>query len=83
MVHAAIEGELTEVETVKDEIFGLNIPTKVPGVPRSGAYYQSQTWKDQKAYTEKAEELANKFKENFKKFASVGVEIEKLGGPIA
>lgn len=82
MVHAAIDGDLAEVETVKDDIFGLNIPTKVPGVPDE-VLLPIQTWKDQKAYTEKAEELANKFKENFKKFASVGVEIEKLGGPIA
>src|SRR5699024_9860939 len=33
MVHAALEGELDNVNTVQDEIFGLNIPEHVPGVP--------------------------------------------------
>src|SRR5690606_2676686 len=33
MVHAALEGELNNVETTKDEIFGLEIPTHVAGVP--------------------------------------------------
>ena len=33
MVQAALEGELNNVETVKDEIFGLEIPLHVPGVP--------------------------------------------------
>ena len=33
MVQAALEGELNHVETVKDEIFGLNIPLHIAGVP--------------------------------------------------
>lgn len=81
MVRAAIEGQLNNIETVKDEFFGLHIPTKVPGVPEE-VLFPMQTWSDQEAYKEKAKELAEKFKENFKKFSGVSLEIEKLGGPI-
>ena len=81
MVRAAIEGQLNNIETVKDEFFGLHIPTKVPGVPEE-VLFPMQTWSDQEAYKEKAKELAEKFKENFKMFSGVSLEIEKLGGPI-
>ena len=81
MVQAALEGELNHVETVKDEIFGLNIPLHVPGVPDEVLQPQ-KTWSDQQAYEKKARELANQFKENFKKFSSVDESIQKLGGPL-
>lgn len=82
MIQAALEGELNHVETVKDEIFGLDIPVHVPGVPDE-VLQPNKTWADAKAYEEKAKDLANKFRQNFKKFASVTVEIDKKGGPIA
>ena len=81
MVQAALEGELNNVETVRDEIFGLYIPLHVPGVPDEVLQPQ-KTWADQKAYEEKAKELANKFHENFKKFKNVSPEIAEKGGPI-
>lgn len=81
MVQAALEGELSNAETAKDEIFGLNIPIHVPGVPDEVLQPQ-KTWKDAKAYEDKAKELANKFHENFKKFANVSADIVEKGGPI-
>lgn len=81
MVQAALEGELNNVETVRDEIFGLYIPLHVPGVPDEVLQPQ-KTWADPKAYEEKARELANKFHENFKKFKNVSPEIAEKGGPI-
>lgn len=81
MVQAALEGELNNVETVRDEISGLYIPLHVPGVPDEVLQPQ-KTWADQKAYEEKAKELANKFHENFKKFKNVSPEIAEKGGPI-
>jgi len=82
MVQAALEGQLNSVETVKDEIFGLNIPKEVPGVP-ADVLIPSKTWNDENLYREKALDLANRFKENFKKFANIDENIEKLGGPTA
>jgi phosphoenolpyruvate carboxykinase (ATP) len=82
MIHAALEGELNHVETVKDDIFGLNIPLHIAGVPDE-VLQPSKTWADPKAYDKKAKELAAKFRENFKKFTRVDSEIEEKGGPIA
>jgi phosphoenolpyruvate carboxykinase (ATP) len=80
MVQAALEGELNLVETVKDKIFGLNIPVHVAGVPDE-VLQPIKTWSDPQAYEKKAKELAEKFRENFKKFTHVPAEIEKQGGP--
>lgn len=82
MVQAALEGELNNVETVQDPIFGLQIPAHVPGVPDE-VLLPKNTWADQEAYEQKAKDLAAKFRENFKKFTNVDPSIEKLGGPIA
>jgi phosphoenolpyruvate carboxykinase (ATP) len=80
MVQAALEGELTNVETETDEIFGLNIPVHVPGVPDE-VLQPVKTWSDEKAYKVKATELARQFNDNFKKFTNVPGEIEAKGGP--
>lgn len=45
MVEAALEGELNNVETVKDEIFGLEIPQHVTGVPDE-VLQPNKTWAD-------------------------------------
>ncbi|MBY6053244.1 phosphoenolpyruvate carboxykinase (ATP) [Cytobacillus firmus] len=82
MVEAALEGELNNVETIKDEIFGLEIPQHVTGVPDE-VLQPNKTWADQAAYEAKAKELAAKFRANFKKFTSVSSDIEEKGGPIA
>lgn len=82
MVQAALEGELNNVETVKDEIFGLDIPLHVPGVP-DDVLQPVKTWSDEEAYYAKANELAQKFRANFKKFSNVPSEIEEKGGPTA
>ncbi|MES1044871.1 phosphoenolpyruvate carboxykinase (ATP) [Heyndrickxia oleronia] len=81
MVQAALEGELTHVETSQDEIFGLHIPLHVPGVPDE-VLIPNKTWTNQQEYTAKAKELAAKFNANFKKFHNVPQEIEVNGGPI-
>ncbi len=81
MIQAALEGELTDIETVQDRIFGLAIPLHVPGVPDEVLQPQ-KTWKDSEAYYKKANELANKFRENFKEFKNISPEIESKGGPI-
>ncbi|WLV23842.1 phosphoenolpyruvate carboxykinase (ATP) [Aciduricibacillus chroicocephali] len=77
MIHAALEGELNNVETATDEIFGLNIPLQVPGVPDE-VLVPKNTWADKDAYDSAAKALANKFHENFKKFEASD-EIKQAG----
>ncbi|HLR02066.1 MAG TPA: phosphoenolpyruvate carboxykinase (ATP) [Virgibacillus sp.] len=78
MVHAALEGELNNVETTKDDIFGLSIPTHVPGVP-DYLLVPENTWKDKEAYQAEARALADKFHDNFTKFRGTNHEIENAG----
>ncbi|MBD7943429.1 MULTISPECIES: phosphoenolpyruvate carboxykinase (ATP) [Psychrobacillus] len=82
MVRAAIEGKLNEVETTKDAVFGLDIPTSIDGVP-SEVLVPRNAWADKTAYDKKAAELAQSFHENFKKFGTVSEEISLKGGPTA
>ncbi|HYE14354.1 MAG TPA: hypothetical protein VD968_07940, partial [Pyrinomonadaceae bacterium] len=58
---------LTRVETRPDPFFGVNVPVSVPGVP-SDVLTPRNTWKDKAAYDAKAQELARRFNENFKKY---------------
>src|SRR5690625_3238094 len=78
MIHAALEGELNTIETVQDDIFGLNIPAHVPGVPDE-VLVPRNTWEDTAAYDETAQGLANEFHENFKKFTNASEEIKQAG----
>ena len=78
MIHAALEGELNTVETVKDEIFGLNIPAHVPGVPDE-VLVPRLTWEDKEAYDEIAKKLAKEFHANFEKFTNASEAIKNAG----
>jgi phosphoenolpyruvate carboxykinase (ATP) len=81
MVQAALEGELTKVETSTDPIFGLHVPHHVPGVP-DDVLFPRRSWADSEAYDKKANRLATKFNENFNKFKNVPSNIIELGGPL-
>ena len=67
MLHAALSGRLESAAFRTDDVFGFEVPEKVPGVdtrlldPRS-------TWRDPEAYDEQAAKLAQMFVENFAKF---------------
>ncbi|MFZ3576817.1 phosphoenolpyruvate carboxykinase (ATP) [Virgibacillus sp. DJP39] len=78
MIHAALEGELNNTETTKDEIFGLEAPMHVPGVPDE-VLVPKNTWEDKEAYKTEAKKLALKFHENFKKFTKADKEITQAG----
>ncbi len=67
MVRAAVEGKLNEAKIWEHPIFGLYVPTEVPGVP-SRVLDPRGTWNDKDAYDKQARELARLFAENFKKF---------------
>jgi len=81
MVRAALEGKLNDVETEKGSIFGLEMPKEIAGVP-ANVLNPRDAWADKDAYDKKAKELADQFRENFKKFGSVAEDIVAKGGPI-
>src|SRR5699024_8147826 len=72
------KGELNTIETIMDDVFGLNIPTHVAGVPDE-VLIPRQTWSDKEAYDQAARKLAKEFRENFEKFSYVSDEIKQAG----
>ncbi len=82
MVRAALAGQLNDVETEVNAVFGLQMPTAIDGVPTE-VLNPRNAWADGAAYDEKAKELADLFRENFKKFGTVSEDIVLKGGPIA
>ncbi len=81
MIESALEGKLEEVEFTKHPIFGLNMPLECENVP-SGILNPKETWSDKNSYDEKAMELANSFKKNFKKYEDNSNKEILSGGPI-
>jgi phosphoenolpyruvate carboxykinase (ATP) len=79
MVAAALSGELNEVETFTDPVFGLAVPSRVEGVPNE-VLNPRNTWSDAEAYDRQATKLAQMFAENFEKYADgVTAEIRSAG----
>jgi len=80
MITAAINGELDLVDFKLHDIFGLKVPQYCPNVP-SEVLNPKDTWKNQKAYDIQARELANSFKDNFRKFEEFANEEILSGAP--
>ncbi|MDQ5822583.1 MAG: phosphoenolpyruvate carboxykinase [Chloroflexota bacterium] len=80
MVSAALDGSLAQVPTVIDPIFGLQVPTSCPGVP-SEVLTPRNTWQDKDAYDQAARNLAQRFKDNFNKFANQVTDEVRNAGP--
>ena len=79
MVAAALSGQLDHVSYVKDRVFGIDVPSKVPGIP-SDVLAPRATWADPAAYDAQAAKLAEMFRRNFESFADgVGPEIAAAG----
>lgn len=66
MVNAALSGELSTVEYIKDDLFHLQIPTSCPGVP-SKMLFAKNTWADKEAFDVTANKLASQFSNAFDK----------------
>ena len=71
-------GELDNVEYRHDDLFNLDIPTKVDDVPPE-ILDPKNTWTDKNAYENSAKSLAKMFQENFEKFDNVSSEIKHAG----
>ncbi len=79
MVTAALSGELDNVETWTDPIFGLEVPAHIEGVPDQ-VLRPRETWQNPSEYDAKATQLADMFAANFEKYeAGVSEEIKAAG----
>jgi phosphoenolpyruvate carboxykinase (ATP) len=79
MVRAALSGALDGVPFEPDPVFGIDVPTEVPGVP-SEILRPRDTWPDPDAYDAKARELAHMFAENFESYVDgVSAEVRAAG----
>ena len=70
MIRAALAGELDNVATRREPVFGLDVPQHVPGVPDHMLDPRS-TWKDPAAYDAQAQRLLALFQKNFEQFDDV------------
>jgi phosphoenolpyruvate carboxykinase (ATP) len=82
MVRAALSGALADVPYELDPIFGVEVPTVVPGVP-SEVLRPRDTWADPSAYDAKARELARMFAANFEAYHDGVPEEVRAAGPRA
>jgi phosphoenolpyruvate carboxykinase (ATP) len=80
MVRAALNGELDDVPTITDPIFGLAVPQAIRGVPPE-LMNPRNTWSDPAAYDEQARKLAAMFVKNFEQFADSAAPAVKAAGP--
>lgn len=78
MVNAVINDSLGNVEFYEHPVFKLLIPSTCPNVPAE-VLNPRELWADKEAYDKKALELAESFKENFKKFKNVSEDILNAG----
>jgi phosphoenolpyruvate carboxykinase (ATP) len=80
MVRAAIAGELHNVETQIDPVFGLAVPRRIAKVPDAVLSPRS-TWKDPARYDAQAKKLAGMFRDNFAQFDEQVSEAVRQAGP--
>lgn len=78
MVTAALTGDIEKSEFIKDDTFGVAVPTTIEGVP-SELLVPANTWEDKKAYEDRCQKLASSFVENFKKYTKMDAEVVAAG----
>ena len=78
MVTAALSGALDNVEYRHDDLFNLDIPVHVDGVPPE-ILNPMNTWDDKEMYLASAKRLAEMFVTNFKQFEDVSPKIANAG----
>jgi phosphoenolpyruvate carboxykinase (ATP) len=80
MITAALTGQLHDVEFQAHPVFGVQVPATVPGVP-THLLDPRQTWADAVAYDQTAADLAQKFVDNFQKYADYASADILAGAP--
>ena len=80
IIDAIHDGSLAKAPTERDPIFGFDVATECPGVPRD-ILTPRAVWADAASYDGTAKKLADLFRGNFKKYES-GVSADiKAAGP--
>jgi phosphoenolpyruvate carboxykinase (ATP) len=80
LIRQALQGKLDDVPTQTDPIFNLRIPRSCEGVPKE-ILDPRTTWRKPGDYDARARDLAERFRENFKQFASKVSPKVKSAGP--
>ena len=80
MITSALNGSLDNVGFRTHSIFGTEIPMTCPDVPGE-ILSPRETWKDDIAFYKKANDLAQRFNDNFKKFEEFANEEIMAGAP--
>ncbi len=80
MVRAILSGELDDVPTRPDPVFGLSVPTHCPGVP-DHLLDPRANWTDKTAYDVQAQRLAELFRGNFRQFEGQAPREVLAAGP--
>ena len=80
IIDAIHSGELRDMETVEDSVFGVAVPVSCPGVPTE-ILQPRNTWTDGSAYDAKAAKLAQLFAENFETYREGCNEAVLRAGP--
>src|SRR5262245_17867441 len=80
IINAIHNGKLSEAKTVKDPVFGFEVPTECDEVPAE-ILVPRQTWKDKSSYDATAKKLAGLFRKNFEKFAEGASADVRNAGP--
>jgi phosphoenolpyruvate carboxykinase (ATP) len=80
MITAALGGQLDKVAYQRHDIFNVDVPTVVSGVP-SEVLDPRNTWEDRAGYDQQAKKLATMFVDNFKAFETDVSPNVKAAGP--
>ncbi|MBL7664812.1 MAG: phosphoenolpyruvate carboxykinase (ATP) [Bacteriovoracaceae bacterium] len=80
IIRSIQSGELNKTEILEESIFGLKIPTHIPGIP-SELLLPKRTWENALEYETTAHKLAEMFHKNFKKFKKINPKILE-GAPL-
>ena len=79
MVNALVRGELDDVETRKDPVFGTWVPLEIPGSEQATAVLdQGELWDERGRYEEAARSYAANFREYFEGNYGDSKELEHL-----
>jgi phosphoenolpyruvate carboxykinase (ATP) len=78
IVHAALSGDLEDVEYEQNSMFHILVPRSCPGVP-SAILNPRNTWEDKEAFDQRAQKLASDFSRHFDKaYGNKGIDPEVI-----